>query len=490
MRALREPHATWVAVVAVAAAGVLLRVWVYRSDVALPDSDEAIVGLMARHLLHGEVTTFYWGQPYGGPQEAWLAALPFALFGSSLLALRLVPMALAAVACVLVWRVGLRTIGPRAGAVAACILWLWPPYTVVRTTGEWGFYASDLVYCALLLLLGLRVVERPSVARVALLGLVVGLAFWQTAQIIPIALPVLAWTLWKAPGALRHAWAGVAFAVVGALPWLVWNVRHDFASVLPRSDVGAYAHGLRLLASPLVPMLVGLRAPLTAQTIVPKALMYVAYVGLLLLFLYGLRRSWATPASLLYVVSIVFMVAWPVSHRVTLLTSHPVYLVVVSPVLALLLAQLATSELRAVTLVVLVGLVSVVTLHRMDVWFRLDEARWPPAVPRSFAPLAETLDRLGVDHVYANYWVAYRLAFDTRERIAAAQNPYTPLVVEHGQLVPFPDPPVRYRPFQRDVRASRHAFIYFRYDPIPRRVLARHGYRRHVVGPFAVYARG
>ena len=238
MRAIREPHATRVAVAAVVAAGVVLRVWVYRSEVALPDSDEAIVGLMARHLLHGELTTFYWGQPYGGPQEAWLAAPLFAVFGSSLLTLRLVPMALVAVACVLVWRIGIRTIGPRTGVAAACILWLWPPYTVARTTGEWGFYASDLVYCALLLLLALRIVERPSVLRVAVLGLAVGLAFWQTAQIIPIALPVLAWTVWKAPSALRHAWAGVVLAVVGALPWVVWNVRHDFASVLPRSDPG------------------------------------------------------------------------------------------------------------------------------------------------------------------------------------------------------------------------------------------------------------
>src|SRR5262245_64174669 len=125
MRALREPHATWVAVAAVAAAGVVLRVWVYRSDVALPDSDEAIVGLMARHLLHGEITTFYWGQPYGGPQEAWLAAPTFALFGSSLLTLRLVPMALVALACVLVWRISVRTGGRSAGMADACVLVPW-----------------------------------------------------------------------------------------------------------------------------------------------------------------------------------------------------------------------------------------------------------------------------------------------------------------------------------------------------------------------------
>ena len=40
-----------------------------------------------------------------------------------------------------------------------------------------------------------------------------------------------------------------------------------------------------------------------------------------------------------------------------------------APVLALLLAQVATTAWRGLALVVLVGVVSVVTLHRLDGWF-------------------------------------------------------------------------------------------------------------------------
>src|SRR5690242_4854120 len=47
------------------------------------DSDEAVIGLMARHILHGERPTFFWGQNYMGPFEAYFAALLFVLFGSS-----------------------------------------------------------------------------------------------------------------------------------------------------------------------------------------------------------------------------------------------------------------------------------------------------------------------------------------------------------------------------------------------------------------------
>jgi hypothetical protein len=236
-------------------------------------------------------------------------------------------------------------------------------------------------------------------------------------------------------------------------------------------------------------MTLGLRAPLTAQTIVPKALMYAIYAALLGLFVYGAWRTRRRPASLLYVVAVAFLLIWPVSHRVTLLTSHPVYLVVLTPVLALLLAQLATSRMRAAVLVVLVGLVSVVTLQRMDTWLRSDRPHWPPTVPRSFAPLARTLDRLHVHDVYANYWIGYKLAFDTHERIIATQYPYTGLVVERGRLVPSPMQPVRYPPWERDVERANHAFVVFRHDVMPRRVLAAHGYERRLVGPFAVYAR-
>ena len=34
---------------------------------------------MVRHILHGELTTFFWGQAYGGSQEALLTAPVFAV---------------------------------------------------------------------------------------------------------------------------------------------------------------------------------------------------------------------------------------------------------------------------------------------------------------------------------------------------------------------------------------------------------------------------
>jgi len=64
------PSITLLLVLFAAGAGIALRVFVYVSVLGSTNSDEAVLGLMARHALHGEFTTFLWGTPYGGPQEA------------------------------------------------------------------------------------------------------------------------------------------------------------------------------------------------------------------------------------------------------------------------------------------------------------------------------------------------------------------------------------------------------------------------------------
>jgi hypothetical protein len=473
--------------------GIALRIWTYRSTLGIPNADEAVVGLIARHVLDGELTTFYWGQAYGGSQEALLTAPLFWVAGSSWLALRAIPLALDVVAVLLVWRVGRRTIGERAGVVAACLFWIWPPFVLFQLVHQQGFYASNVVYCALLLLLALRLVERPDRSRVGLFGLVLGLAFWQTAQIVPVAAGVIGWIVWKQARRLRRLWVAVPFAVLGALPWIVWNARNDWES-LSMPDYGDKAHSLRLLASPVLPMMVGLRAPFSAQLLLPRALAYLIYVGLIAAFVYGAFKARRTSSSILYVVAAVFPFVYMISPKTVFSLGTPRFIVVLGPVLALLLAQVATTYARAALILALAGVVSVVTLQRMDAWFR--QARPPTtyakgfgarqavqAVPRDLGSLVSALDTLGLKHVYADYWLAYRLDFDTRERIVAAESRFA--------AIPSGQEDVRYRPYERAVRRSRHGFVFYRPTVdsvaiVP--LLEQQGYRRHVVGSYVIYA--
>ena len=54
------------------------------------NSDEAIVALMARHILAGERPVFFYGQAYMGSLDAYLVAAGFAIFGQSVWVIRLV----------------------------------------------------------------------------------------------------------------------------------------------------------------------------------------------------------------------------------------------------------------------------------------------------------------------------------------------------------------------------------------------------------------
>jgi hypothetical protein len=167
-------------------------------------------------------------------------------------------------------------------------------------------------------------------------------------------------------------------------------------------------------------------------------------------------------------------------------------LIVLSPVLALLLASVARSPAGAAALLAVALAVTMVSLHRMDVSLRSSDTHWPPTTPRDLAPLVSTLDRLGLDHVYANYWIAYRLDFDTRERVVATENLFRDAQVRNGKLVLGFDPYVRHSPYQREVRASPHAgVVLFRADVRSTSIVAtlrRRGYRRYPVGPFVVFA--
>ena len=123
----------WVLLVALAVvAGAGIRVWVYRSVLGVPDSDEAVVGLMTLHAMDGELATFFWGQAFNGSQEALLTVPVFFVAGSSWLTLRLVPIVLSAAAAVVVWRVGRRTIGEPAAVAAGCVAWVWPPFVAYK----------------------------------------------------------------------------------------------------------------------------------------------------------------------------------------------------------------------------------------------------------------------------------------------------------------------------------------------------------------------
>jgi hypothetical protein len=295
---------TWrLAVVLVGA--IALKVVLLALDVVPFNADEAVVALMARHILQGERPWFFYGQAYMGSLDAYLVAGAFALLGESVLAVRVVQVALFAAVLLTGYAVVLRFSGGRQTALLATVLLAFPPALLtLYTTASLGGYGEALLAGNLLLWWGHRLGCEDVRRRGLWLtwGLVAGLGFWAFGLVLVYLVPVALWLLWRLRARLWQGYllAGVGFAA-GSLPWWLGNMGRWGVAVAELSgsavrstatagnflgNVGARILSLVVLG---LPALFGLRFPWSVEgpplwLAVPALVLYLGALG------YGLRE--------------------------------------------------------------------------------------------------------------------------------------------------------------------------------------------------------
>ncbi len=490
IRASGRPTAATTVVTVAFLAGVGMRAWILSSpSLGFLDSDEAVWGLMARHLLHGEWHAFFWGQTYGGTQEVLVTAPLFALFGAGALALQLVPTILYAAASVLVWRVGRRTIGEPGARYAAALFWVWPSYFVWRSTKAYGFYGSVLVLGLAVLLLSLRLREKRSVTDVVLLGLAVGLGWWATPESVVVTLPALVWLAWRRPSLLRDGWILAVSALVGAAPWFVANARNGWFSLHNSPAATSLVGHARNLISATFPTALGLRVPFSLEwlpgSLVGYALLAIA-LGVLALLVVKRRGQ----IELLLFVCLVFPIFYILSPY-SYLSSEPRYLTPLAPVIALLAARWIQSTRTAAVVLSGAFALSLAGLLVMDRDRLAISEVHGKQMPLTVQPVIDTLQRAGVRRAYADYWVAYLIDFVSGEQIIATPSSQEHFVRRGSSLVPTDTTNSRYPAWDRLVRSSSTAAEVFVSNDTTerraRRLLLNAGYRRVAAGGFSVY---
>jgi hypothetical protein len=458
-----------------AIAGVALRAWVLSTPaIGYFDSDEAIPALMARHFLHGQISTFYWGQHYGGALEVGLVAIAFLVGGANVISLSVVPILLSAVAAILVWRIGLRTIGARRAAVAAALAWVWPGYFVWRSTREYGYYGVLLVCALTIVLLALRLRDEPNGMDAAALGAAVGIGWWSSLQISLVAVPAVAWLVWRRPAVLRYLPLALGIAVGAASPWLVDNVRSGWASLAVNpAPALRHTYGYRLahFFTDGLPMTLGVRTPWLLHWL-PTAflgkLLFGAAVAWIVVTLARRHRSLELLATVIVTLPFLYAVSGFTYNRI-----EPRYLGLLAPLLALIVA--AMLDLRVAALVVAAAsTLSVVALVQLRNGGGIAPGAPDVRAPTTVGPLIRTLDRHRITRATADYWVAYRVTFLSRERIV---------------VVPIDSDP--YPPYDLLVTQSdRVAVIFVRgtaTETTDGAQLLTGGYRRDRAGPYDVY---
>jgi hypothetical protein len=194
-------------------------------------SDEAITGLMAKHISEGRYFPFYpYGISYNASQawEAYLAVFPFWIFGVGVTELKIPTVILSLVCLTLFYLMTARLYSIRIAALASLVLALWPGLLV------WHFQPRGYAFYFLLipaLVILFLTIERPKWPRSRdsfFFGLLCGISLWgMELLLIPI---VALWILLL----LRRKFSIMGFAtglggfVIGYAPAIWWNLTHSF----------------------------------------------------------------------------------------------------------------------------------------------------------------------------------------------------------------------------------------------------------------------
>lgn len=207
------------------------------------NSDEAVVGLMAIHILTGEFPIFYWSEPYCGPLESFLASLFFFLFGPSRTALNLAPAAVSLFFLVAAWRFATAAFGQRVGLISLLFLAVGPAFLVWHSVLARGNYIENLFFGVVLMALVVKILQAASEAArwrgLFIFSFLAGVAWWVSFQSVHFLLAGGLVLLVGLGRSLldRRALAAVGFALLGSLPFWIYNLQHDFASL---AETGRY----------------------------------------------------------------------------------------------------------------------------------------------------------------------------------------------------------------------------------------------------------
>ena len=490
------------------------------------NADEAVVALMARHILQGERPIFFYGQAYMGSLDAYLVAGFFRLLGQQVWVIRLVQILLYTGTIISTIALGKAIYGSlRTGLWAAAFLAIPTVNVTLYTTVSLGGYGEALLIGNLILLVSLHIANQMkdnslhpiSWFNWAGLGLLAGLGLWANGLTLIYSVPVggmLLFLAFRQRNLLdrRTIWGGLLAGIigfgVGSCPWWIYAVTQGWQALFLElagnavaveqgswlGQVGSHLINLILLGGSV---LFGFRPPWEVRWLGLPLLPFVLFFWLLVSFL-GVRRL-IRERSIRIGGFLLAGVAGTLAAGF-LFTSFGVdpsgrYFVP----LAVPLSLAAADAIRQVSSrfrwqAALLGMVLV-----YQAWGTMDSAmRTPPGITTQFdistqvderyqSELIRFLEAQGETRGYSNYWVAYPTTFLSEERIILV-----PRLPYHADLR-YTSRDDRYPPYDREVADSRGVVYITALNPALDRKLSlgldRNGitWEEHQIGDYRVY---
>ncbi len=485
------------------------------------NADEAVVALMAKHILQGERPLFFYGQAYMGSLDAILVAGGFALFGFQVWVVRAVQALLFCATLILWHRFCEEGYGSRAIADAAVLLLAVPAAMVtLYTTISLGGYGEALFFGSLCMLLALQIARgKSTLGRWLGLGLASGIGFWSFPLSLVLTAP--AWlsaaiTAIRLPvkeGAGIRRWLRFillgAGTILGALPWIIGWIQTG-ATALEEIGGSAIAGALQGDAGTVVftrllnfflfglSALAGLRPSWELRWLIPVILPIALLLDLAVIAfsVWRLRlRDAARPARGMMAGAAVFLflvyLATPFGNDPSGRYLLPLALIAAAFAAEFILS--AAARIGRAACLMLILLMVYQAAGTADC-----AAHNPPGITTQFDPVAQVDQRdlpeviaflraNGETRGYTNYWVSFPLAFLSDENfIFTARLPY------HLDLV-YTSRDDRYPPYDSLVQnADRVAYITTKnpaLDAALESAFARLGvdYQIEQIGDFRIY---
>ncbi len=475
------------------------------------NGDEAVVALMARHILQGARPVFFYGQAYLGSLDAWLIAPLFALLGEGVLPVRLVQIALYAAYLLTVWWLARLWFADRRVALFAVLIAAVPPVLITTyTTASLGGYGEAIVFGNLILGLGWLVTfggRQDSLRHWLALGAIGGLAFWTFGIVGVYLLPVAVLGLIKFQ---RRLWPCALLAagafIAASSPWWLHNLASGNAGVevltgaAPR--IGQLGLADRALGFVLLglPALLGLRPPWSAEFLPPAALalMLGVHAAAAAFYVWAARHNrlpeMARGSRRLLGLFVIGFSALAIGSYFGTDSSGRYFL----PLFVVLALGLAAFFAAAWEVRPWLGGLGLACVLAINLFANLSLAISPDRLSTQFDPISrfdnshdlalmEFLRANGIARGYSNYWVTYRIAFLSGETLLFSPElpykldlSYTPLDVRMPQ-------------YAQAVAASPEvAYITTQHPGLDRHLRAAFAaravtYREQSIGPYQIF---
>ena len=197
------------------------------------DSDQAIVGLMGKHILEGALPWLYYGDSYSGTLEPLLASWSFLLLGISRFSLHLIPFLFSILFIVSIYQLARELFGREIG-LYSMLLAAVPPFSIgLYSAMAYGGYIEILWLGNVILLITHRLAlqNKPlSFLSLFFLGLLWGISWWtHPISIVYLVCSFCFLIYFKKELILKGKGLSTSLGfILGSCPFWIWNINQGF----------------------------------------------------------------------------------------------------------------------------------------------------------------------------------------------------------------------------------------------------------------------